>query len=453
MENQVMAQNQEKIVVEYEAGGQKVKLTPAIIRKYLVTGRGDLVTDQELVFFMHICRARGLNPFNRDCYLIKYTQNDPAAIIVSIDKIRQRARLSADCVGWKSGVICRKADGSLRYSNGLVMEDETVIGGWFEAKPKGWEEPFRLEVNLNGYIRKTKDGAVTRFWAPENQPTMIAKVAEAQGLRRLWPEQIQGLYLREEVEAGVSEEPPIDISPTNEDSEEKEPAKLDEVRLVNVASHVWMEDFIEKTAEVNHSTIDEVIRAANANPNDFMAAFWRYVEKRQAQSQEKKQTPPADPPADPQDPPRRRGRRTREKREGAAAAFLRSPDIKLIHPVGGLAGQSTTGPAPPAQDPPADATAPEEIPEPEDDPAQFGEPRDESQPVAGGQESLFDERTELEALRAQIRAEFDAAPGAVLQAQRNLNFAVGRHALPSSIDGCRVLIEEIERVKKARARR
>lgn len=451
MENQVMqAQSQEKIVVEYEAGGQKVKLTPAIIRKYLVTGRGDLVTDQELVFFMHICRARGLNPFNRDCYLIKYTQSDPAAIIVSIDKIRQRARLSADCVGWKSGVICRKADGSLRYSNGLVMDDEAVIGGWFEAKPKGWEEPFKLEVNLNGYIRKTKDGAVTRFWAPENQPTMIAKVAEAQGLRRLWPEQIQGLYLREEVEAGISEEPPIDISPANIDSEEKEPAKLDEVRLSNVASHIWIKDFIEKTAEANHSTIDEVIRAANANPDDFVDAFWRYVEKRQtAQSQEKKQEPD-----DPQEPPRRRGRKPREKREGAAAAFLRSPDIKSIHPVGGLVGQSMVGASAPAQPEPADATGPEEIPEPEPDPAEFGEPPAEgSRPVASGQAGLFDERTELEALRAQIRAEFDSAPGAVLQAQRNLNFAVGRHALPGSIDACRVLIEEIERVKKARARR
>ncbi|MEJ5359901.1 MAG: hypothetical protein WHT06_14670 [Desulfobacterales bacterium] len=160
---------------------------------------------------------------------------------------------------------------------------------------------------------------------------------------------------------------------------------------------------------------------------------------------------------------RRRGRRPREKREGAAAAFLRSPDIKSIHPVGGLVGQSTMGSAPPAQDPPADATAPEEIPEPEPDPAEFGEPPeggiwddDEKLDPSAGQRSLFDqgeaarsEKSELAALKASLKELGRAEPRLYMQAQRNLGFAVGLSYTPPSIDGCVALQEEIARLKKA----
>ena len=48
--------------IEYSVGTQAVRLTPAMVRQYLVHGRNELVTDQEVIFFMHICRARSLNP-------------------------------------------------------------------------------------------------------------------------------------------------------------------------------------------------------------------------------------------------------------------------------------------------------------------------------------------------------------------------------------------------------
>ena len=82
--------------VKYMAGDVEITLNPEVIKKYLVRGKPDLATLQELTFFMGICRARGLNPFAGDCYLIKYTQDDPAAIITSIDFKRARARLNPD---------------------------------------------------------------------------------------------------------------------------------------------------------------------------------------------------------------------------------------------------------------------------------------------------------------------------------------------------------------------
>ncbi|TES88927.1 MAG: phage recombination protein Bet [Desulfobacteraceae bacterium] len=189
--------------------GQEITLSFESIKQYLVQGKKELITNQELVFFIAICKSRGLNPFKRDAYLVKY-DNSPAAIITSIDYFRSRARAQKDCQGWKKGIIVMNKDGLVRDSFGLILPDDTLIGGWFEARPTGWVESWRLEVNLSGYIKKTKEGKTTKFWAEEKQPTMIAKVAEAQGLRTLWPDEFQQLYTEEEIDRT---DEPIDITP------------------------------------------------------------------------------------------------------------------------------------------------------------------------------------------------------------------------------------------------
>jgi phage recombination protein Bet len=189
-------------LVTYEAAdGVPVELTASTVREYLVRGRKELVTNSELLFFLNICRARGLNPFTNDVYLIKYTQNDPAQIIVSIDFLRAHAKGSDDCEGWDKGIIVLTKDGKVNRTHGLLLDDEKLLGGWFEATPKGWAGPVRVEVNLSGYIKKTKDGSITKFWSPENQPTMISKVAEAQGLRTAWPKRVGKLYVAGEAPA------------------------------------------------------------------------------------------------------------------------------------------------------------------------------------------------------------------------------------------------------------
>lgn len=187
--------SEEKGLIRYIArDGQVVELKADIVRKYLVSGKRELVTDQEIYVFMGLCQARGLNPITRDCYLLKYSA-DPAAIIVSIEFLRARARAQADCTGWQCGPVCVGKDGQLRYSNGLVLPGETLVGGWFEAQPVGWTAPFRLEVNLSGFV---KPGP---FWR-DNPAFMIAKVAESQGLRRLWPQEFGKLFTAEEVDNG-----------------------------------------------------------------------------------------------------------------------------------------------------------------------------------------------------------------------------------------------------------
>jgi len=126
----------DRAVTYQAADGQEVKLTPDIVKKYLVQGKGELVTVQELMYFLNICRARKLNPLVKDCYLVKYSENEGAAIITSVDFFRKRARAQKDCKGWKKGVIVRTKEGQVKDSFGLVLPDETIVGGWFEAQPE-----------------------------------------------------------------------------------------------------------------------------------------------------------------------------------------------------------------------------------------------------------------------------------------------------------------------------
>jgi phage recombination protein Bet len=193
-----MATSPERGLIKYESRGQEVILSAQIVRDFLVTGKKELVTDQEIFYFLGICKARQLNPFVKDCYLIKYG-TEPAAIVTAIDFYRSRARAAEDCTGWEKGVIClNKETGTLRYSKGLVLANEELVGGWFRARPTGWTVDFELEVNLAGYIKTKSDGGITKFWQPANQASQIMKVAESQGLRTVWPDLFQGTYTADE---------------------------------------------------------------------------------------------------------------------------------------------------------------------------------------------------------------------------------------------------------------
>jgi phage recombination protein Bet len=191
-----MAQKGKELVVKYKAtDGELIQLDVQTVKQYLVRGKANLVDDQEFMFFCQLCKARKLNPFINDCYLIKYS-SDPAAIILSIHYKRGLAKSQPDYRGHQKGIIVETKDGVLKDSYGLLRKGETLLGGWFEAQPENYRTPFRLEVNLDEYTKTTREGDITQFW--QKKCTMIAKVAESQGLSALWPKDLGHLYTKEE---------------------------------------------------------------------------------------------------------------------------------------------------------------------------------------------------------------------------------------------------------------
>lgn len=190
--------------IEYKVGDETVKLSPAIIRNYLVNGNGN-VTDQEVAMFLNLCRYQHLNPFLREAYLIKFG-SQPATIVTGKDAITKRAMRNPTYKGQQAGVVIfHEESGELEYRPGsLVMNGEQLVGGWAKVFVEGYEVPIEAVVSLQEYIGTKNDGTVNGQWS-KKPATMIRKVALVQALREAFPEDLGGMYSSEEMNVDLDE--------------------------------------------------------------------------------------------------------------------------------------------------------------------------------------------------------------------------------------------------------
>lgn len=190
-----MAENTQ--LVEYEANGEMVQISPNMVKKYLVSGGGN-VTDGEVMMFMSLCRFQHLNPFLKEAYLIKYGSNDPATIVTGKDVFTKRAEANPNYKGKKAGIIVQKEDGTVEEREGtMVLPSEKLVGGWARVFIKD-KEPEYQSVSFDEYAGRKKDGSLNSQWA-KKPATMIRKVAVVQALREAFPDRFQGLYAQEEM--------------------------------------------------------------------------------------------------------------------------------------------------------------------------------------------------------------------------------------------------------------
>lgn len=244
-------------IVKYQASGQEVVLTEETVKRYLVNGDPNNVTDQEIMMFMNLCKYQKLNPFLREAYLVKYG-NNPATIVTGKETYTKRATSAPNCDGYKAGIIVGLKSGELIYREGsfIAGDAEKLLGGWAEAYRKDWKVPVRAEVSLEEYIGRKKDGTPTSIW--QSKPaTMIRKVALVQALREALPEHFNGTYSPEEINTIDSDT--LDesvVSVPNAEFEELYPEYISEeqrnVMFQKFASHT---DIIK--AAMNHLNLGE----------------------------------------------------------------------------------------------------------------------------------------------------------------------------------------------------
>ena len=175
----------------------EIKLSSKIVKAYLVAGGGN-VSDQEVKLFIALCSAQKLNPFIKEAHLIKYGSS-PATMVVSKDVYQKRADKHPEYQGKKAGIIVLTAEGKIDYRVGTfyIPSREELVGGWCEVYRKD-REPERVEVSLDEYVGKKKDGTVNAQWSGK-PATMIRKVAVAQCLREAFTSEFQGMYVPEEM--------------------------------------------------------------------------------------------------------------------------------------------------------------------------------------------------------------------------------------------------------------
>lgn len=218
---------------EYESNGEKVKLSSATVRNYLVSGGGN-VTDQEVMMYLTLCRYQHLNPFLKEVYLIKFG-NNPATIVTGKDLFMKRANRNPNYAGKRAGIIvANKQTGEIIEREGTVYipDKEELIGGWAKVYIKGHENPEYASVSFNEYAGRKTGGELNNQWATK-PATMIRKVALVQALREAFPEDFGGLYSPEEMGNAaeiVAEAPaaPIEIKEEAPKAAPKDPAPAPE---------------------------------------------------------------------------------------------------------------------------------------------------------------------------------------------------------------------------------
>lgn len=230
MDNKAM-QKVDKSITEYESNGERIKLSPSIIRRYLVSGSGT-VTDQEVMMFLMLCKSQHLNPFLREAYLIKYGDRNPATTVVGKDVFLKRARRQKDFAGFEAGIVVLDANGDYIDRPGTFYdrENEGLVGGWAKVHVQGYAIPIYESVSFDEYAGRKADGSLSGQWA-KMPATMIRKVALCQALREAFPEDFGALYGQEEMSSVSSmqlDETKIDL-PEEAKPDALEPTTVEEM--------------------------------------------------------------------------------------------------------------------------------------------------------------------------------------------------------------------------------
>lgn len=183
--------------VSYEVLGSRVELDLQFVKNYLVRGKGELVSDQEVVFFMNTCKMQGLNPLvNGEVYLIKYSKDTPAQMVVGKDAYLRRAYSNPDYLYKNDGIVVLRGQEVVQKEGCCLYPGEQLLGGWcriFFLRNSQERSAFK-EVSFSEYNQGQANWKV-------KPATMINKVAVSQCIRDAFPKDYEGVYSEEEMVA------------------------------------------------------------------------------------------------------------------------------------------------------------------------------------------------------------------------------------------------------------
>lgn len=188
---------QNALAVSYDVLGKHVELDLDFVKKYLVRGRSELVSDQEVVFFMNTCKMQCLNPLaSGEVYLIKYNKDQPAQMVVGKDAYLRRAYGNPDYLCKTDGIVVQRGNQIIQKEGCCLYPSEVLIGGWCRVtflrgskERTAFKEVALSEYNSNMANWKSKPA------------TMINKVAVSQCVRDAFPKDYEGVYSEEEMVA------------------------------------------------------------------------------------------------------------------------------------------------------------------------------------------------------------------------------------------------------------
>lgn len=227
-------------------------------------------TPDEFNMFIEIAKRAGLDPFRRQLYCVVYNKDDPkkrkVTFITGIDGFRAVAARNRDYRPDDAEPVFEIDEARKSPSNptGLVRAVVKAFklapdNQWFPVVGVAyWSEFAVMKDNLEGGFRWEDTG---EKWADSGKPkrrkvplvegeeaipmpsgkwadmpnVMLAKCAEAQALRKGWPEDLSGIYSPEEMDQAAM----LDVTPTDQIEKYEEQKRLQLIGATNTIAMLW----------------------------------------------------------------------------------------------------------------------------------------------------------------------------------------------------------------------
>lgn len=205
--------NGQELVVTINNNDKALEITESMVKNYIC----QQATRGDIFMFLQLCQAQNLNPFIGEAYLIKYGSD--VQMVVGKETFMKRAESNPEFQDLEAGIIVGKGsdkDFSFEFRNGAFYfpHNEKLLGGWAKVQRKDREKPITIEIPIQEYLKRNRDGKVNKQWATM-PATMIRKVALVQALREAFPNALGGCYIREEVAEGEREIIDAHYTPSN----------------------------------------------------------------------------------------------------------------------------------------------------------------------------------------------------------------------------------------------
>jgi len=221
----------------------------ALIRR---TVAADTTAD-EFNMFIEIAKRAGLDPFRRQLYCIVYSKDKPdkrkVTFITGIDGFRAVAARNRDYRPDDEEPTIVYDDAAKNPEiNPLGIVKATVkahkmapSGEWFPVSGTAyWSEFAPLKDEWAWNEEKNKRAPTGRItldptsnWYKMGR-IMFCKCAEAQALRKGWPEDLSGIYSPEEMER-----PMLDVTPTDAIEQHEQAQRMARIGGTNTIAMIW----------------------------------------------------------------------------------------------------------------------------------------------------------------------------------------------------------------------